>query len=72
MMNDKGVACSPTLLIDGIETSGNGLSDLQSHEVAGIEVYSHPLLVPAQLLPPGRPPECGMVVAWTKYTFRNR
>lgn len=72
MRNDKGVACSPTILLDGIETTGNGLSDLQSHEIAGVEVYAHPLLVPAELLPPGRPPECGMVVAWTKYTFRNR
>lgn len=70
--NDKGVACSPTLLMDGIETSGNALSDLQSHEVAAVEVYARPLMVPAELIPPGRPNECGMVVVWTKYTFRNR
>jgi len=70
--NDKGVPCSPTLLMDGIETSGNALSDLQSHEVAAVEVYARPLMVPAELIPPGRPNECGMVVVWTKYTFRNR
>ena len=72
MSNDKGKSCAPTILLDGIEVTGNTLSDLQSHEVAGFEVYARPLMVPAQLLPPGRPPECGMVVVWTKYTFRNR
>ncbi len=71
-MGDKGRACSPTILMDGIETSANALSDLQSHEVAAIEVYAHALMVPAELLPPGRPVDCGMVVVWTKYTFRNR
>lgn len=71
-MGDKGHACSPTILMDGIETSANALSDLQSHEVAAIEVYAHALMVPAELLPPGRPVDCGMVVVWTKYTFRNR
>jgi hypothetical protein len=71
-MGDKGHACSPTILMDGIETSANALSDLQSHEVAAIEVYAHALMVPAELLPPGKPVECGMVVVWTKYTFRNR
>jgi hypothetical protein len=70
--SDKGTPCAPTLLLDGIETSGNALSDLQSHEIAGVEVYARPLMVPAELLPPGRHPECGMVVVWTKYTFRNR
>ncbi len=71
-MGDKGHACSPTILMDGIETSANAISDLQSHEVAAIEVYAHALMVPAELLPPGRPVDCGMVVVWTKYTFRNR
>ncbi len=71
-MNDRGIACQPTILLDGVEVSANALSDLQPHEVAGIEVYARPLMVPAQLLPPGRAPECGMVVVWTKYTFRNR
>jgi hypothetical protein len=71
-MSDKGTACAPTILLDGIEASGNSLTDLQAHEIAGVEVYAHPLTVPAQLLPPGRPPECGMVVVWTKYAFRNR
>ncbi len=71
-MSDKGVACQPTILLDGIDVSANTISDLQSHEVAAIEVYARPLMVPAELLPPGRPPECGMVVVWTKYTFRNR
>jgi hypothetical protein len=71
-MGDKGHACSPTILMDGIETSANALSDLQSHEVAAIEVYAHALMVPAELLPPGRSVDCGMVVVWTKYTFRNR
>jgi len=70
--SDKGTPCAPTILLDGIETSANALSDLQSHEVGGIEVYARPLMVPAELIPPGRPNECGMVVVWTKYTFRNR
>jgi hypothetical protein len=72
MQSNKGDTCAPTILLDGVEVSGNTLSDLQPHEVAAVEVYAHPLMVPAQLLPPGRPPECGMVVVWTKYTFRNR
>jgi hypothetical protein len=70
--SDKGVACLPTILLDGIEVSGNTLSDLLSNEVGGVEVYPRPLSVPAELLPPGRPPECGMVAVWTKYIFRNR
>jgi hypothetical protein len=72
MTNDKGTSCTPTILLDGIDVTGNTLSDLQSHEVAAFEVYARPLMVPAQLLPPGRLPECGLVVVWTKYTFRNR
>jgi Carboxypeptidase regulatory-like domain len=72
MTNDKGVACIPTMLLDGIDVSSNVISDLFPREVAGVEVYAHPLAVPAELLPPGRPPECGMVVVWTKYAFRNR
>ncbi len=72
MMNDRGGPCQPTILLDGVEVSANSVSDLQSHEVAGVEVYARPLMVPAELLPPGRPPECGMVVVWTKYVFRNR
>ena len=72
-MGDKGHACSPTILMDGIETSANALSDLQSHEVAAVEVYAHALMVPAgTACRPGRPVDCGMVVVWTKYTFRNR
>jgi hypothetical protein len=71
-MSNKGGTCAPTVLLDGIEASANSLTDLQSHEIAAVEVYAHPLTVPAQLLPPGRPPECGMVVVWTRYTFRVR
>jgi hypothetical protein len=70
--NDKGRACSPTVLLDGIEVSGNTLADLLSNEVGGVEVYARPLSVPAELLPPGRPLDCGMVAVWTKYAFRNR
>lgn len=72
LTSDKGRPCSPTILLDGIDATGNNLSDLLPDEVAGVEVYAHQLSVPTELLPPGRPNECGMVVVWTKYAFRNR
>ena len=48
------------------------LLDLFPREVAGIEVYPTAAHVPMKYARVGIQPECGMILVWTKYGFRNR
>jgi hypothetical protein len=64
--------CIPDIRIDGVEAGFGHVIDLAPAEVAGLEVYNRALIVPAQFARAGHPPECGMILIWTKYGFRNR
>ena len=64
--------CVPDIRIDGVEAGFGHVVDLLPSEVAGVEVYNRALMVPAHFARAGRPPECGMILVWTKYGFRNR
>ena len=64
--------CVPDIRLDGVEAGFGHLADLAPAEVAGVEIYNRALIVPAQFARAGHPPECGMILVWTKYGFRNR
>jgi Carboxypeptidase regulatory-like domain len=68
----KGGSCMPEVLIDGASAAFGHLIDLQPDEVGGVEVYPHASQIPPRFVPPGIRPECGMILVWTKYGFRNR
>jgi len=72
MPGARGGSCAPTVRIDGIPAEFGHLVDLQPSEVAGMEVYARPLMVPAQFYGGGSAPTCGMILVWTKYGFRVR
>jgi hypothetical protein len=72
MSSNRGGSCSPTVRIDGSEGAFGHLVDLQPNEVAAVEVYVRPTMIPAQFYKGGDPPTCGMILVWTKYGFRNR
>lgn len=68
----KGGVCAPDVRIDGALAMFGHLLDLFPREVAGIEVYPTALHVPIKYARVGTQPECGMILVWTKYGFRNR
>ncbi len=68
----KGGACQPDVLIDGARAAFNHLLDLMPNEIGAVEVYTHPAHIPARFAPVGIQPQCGMILVWTKYGFKNR
>ena len=70
--NGKGGDCQPDVLIDGARATFNHLLDLMSNEIGGVEVYTHAAHIPSRFVPTGIQPQCGMILVWTKYGFRNR
>jgi len=68
----KGGVCTPDVLIDGAGAAFGHLIDLQPDEVGGVEVYARAAHIPPRFVPPGIRPQCGMILVWTKYGFRNR
>lgn len=70
--NGKGGDCQPDVLIDGARATFNHLLDLMSNEIGGVEVYTHAAHIPSRFVPAGIQPQCGMILVWTKYGFRNR
>ena len=70
--NGKGGACQPDVLIDGARAAFNHLLDLMPSEIGGVEVYTHAGHIPVRFVPVGIQPQCGMILVWTKYGFRNR
>jgi hypothetical protein len=68
----RGKSCAPDVVIDGAVAGFGHLSDLSPKEVAGVEVYPRAAHIPAQFVPPGIHPQCGMILVWTKYGMRNR
>jgi hypothetical protein len=59
-------------LIDGARATLIHLLDLRSSEIGGGEVYTHAAHIPSRFVPTGIQPQCGMILVWTKYGFRNR
>ncbi|MEP6494409.1 MAG: carboxypeptidase regulatory-like domain-containing protein [bacterium] len=72
MPGARGGTCAPQVRIDGLQAEFGHLIDLQPSEVAAMEVYVRPVLLPAQFYTGGAPPTCGMILVWTKYGFRVR
>jgi protocatechuate 3,4-dioxygenase beta subunit len=68
----KGGACAPDVFIDGARAGNGHLIDLLPGEVGGLEVYSRAAHIPARFTPAGIQPQCGAILVWTKYGFRNR
>jgi hypothetical protein len=72
MANIRGGTCAPQVRIDGLPAEYGHIIDLQPSEVAAIEVFGRPTLVPAQFHTTASPLTCGMILVWTKYGFRVR
>jgi hypothetical protein len=70
--NEKGGFCEPEVLIDGASAAFGHLIDLRPDEVAALEVYVRSAHIPPRFVPVGIQPQCGMILVWTKYGFRNR
>ncbi|MEP6730601.1 MAG: carboxypeptidase regulatory-like domain-containing protein [bacterium] len=70
--NGRGGSCTPVVWLDGVEAGYGNLMDLATSEVAGIEVYTQPLTLPAAFVEKGVGYKCGAILVWTKYLFRNR
>lgn len=68
----KGGSCEPDVLIDGAAAAFGHLIDLESKEVAAVEVYPRISQIPGRFQRPGIRAQCGMILVWTKYGFRNR
>jgi hypothetical protein len=68
----KGGACAPDVMIDGAPAAFGHLIDLYPKEVAAVEVYARVTQIPARFQKPGVRAQCGMILVWTKYGFRNR
>ncbi|HEY9228723.1 MAG TPA: carboxypeptidase regulatory-like domain-containing protein [Gemmatimonadaceae bacterium] len=68
----KGSSCPPDVLIDGAAAGYGHLIDLFPKEVAAVEVYARATQVPGRFQRPGIRAQCGMILVWTKYGFRNR
>jgi hypothetical protein len=70
--NGKGGSCAPDILIDGAVAAPGHLIDLMPREVGAMEVYTRSAHIPARFAAPGIRPQCGMILVWTKYGFKNR
>ena len=68
----QGGSCAPDVLIDGAPATNGHLLGLFPREVAGLEVYTTSAHVPSRFARVGIQPQCGMILVWTKYGFRNR
>ena len=68
----KGGECAPDVLIDGAPATNGHLLGLFPNEIAGLEVYPTSAHVPARFARAGIQDQCGMILVWTKYGFRNR
>lgn len=72
MPSVRGGICAPQVRIDGLQAEFGHIIDLQPSEVAAIEVFARPTMVPTQFVTGTSPPTCGMILVWTKYGFRVR
>jgi protocatechuate 3,4-dioxygenase beta subunit len=68
----SGGRCAPRVMIDGAEAQFGHLIDLESKEVAALEVYVRVSQIPARYAPIGIQHQCGIILVWTKYGMRNR
>ena len=68
----RGGFCEPTVYLDGLEANPGHLLDLTTTEAVAIESYIQPLTVPTNFIHKGTDRKCGVILAWTKYAFKNR
>ena len=79
MMRDKiylprpAGECIPAVWIDGVHVqSTDDLMALRPNDIAAIELYTRELMTPMQFIVKGsRAPNCGAIVAWTKWYFEG-
>ena len=68
----QGGSCAPDVLIDGAPATNGHLLGLFPQEIAGVEAYATTAHVPSRFARVGIQSQCGMILVWTKYGFRNR
>ena len=75
MRDNRGGECRAMLFMDGMPLDAAGRGGLsvdefiQSRDVAAVEVYNRPTMVPAEYLTMAR--DCGVVAVWTKFGTGN-
>ena len=71
--NPSSPGCEPIIWIDGVHVqSTSDLMALRPTELAAVEVYLRELTVPSQfLVRNSRTPQCGAIVAWTKWYWEG-
>ena len=75
MMANGGTECRPLLFVDGLQADLAGRGGINLDElvtpgqVAAVEVYNRPTMVPAEYLTMGN--GCGVVAVWTKFGTNN-
>jgi hypothetical protein len=69
----SGATCTPIVWIDGVHVqSTDDLMALRPSDFAAIEVYQRELLTPMQfVVRNSRTPQCGTIVAWTKWFWEG-
>ncbi|MEO8621787.1 MAG: carboxypeptidase regulatory-like domain-containing protein [bacterium] len=66
----RGGRCVPNTAIDGAEADYANLLDLETREVAGLEVHVRAMSAPVSRAV--SEPLCGVILVWTKYGFRTK
>jgi hypothetical protein len=75
MRGNRGVECRAMLFVDGMpfDAAGRGGMSIdefvQPRDVAAVEVYNRPTMVPAEYLTMAR--DCGVVAVWTRFGTGN-
>ena len=72
MPNGRGGTCRPAVRLDGVLASYMNLADLSPREVADVEVFPRASQIPAGYSLPVSDAQCGMILVWTRYGFRER
>ncbi len=67
----RGGRCRPDVSIDGAEADYNNLLDLETREVAGLELHARGISAALGTRAVSEP-LCGVILVWTKYGFRSR
>jgi hypothetical protein len=58
--------CTPMVFVDGQQAPGLPVDAVPPSDVVGVELYQSLSTTPSEFQRPGRGPECGTVVIWTK------
>ena len=65
----RGAGCTPVIMIDGLVSPMDLLSDLTPDQIATMEFYNSQFTIPADLGAKAPRSACGLLAVWTKRAF---